>query len=205
MKESLRASLRRLFTNMWNVPNVLTILRVLLIPVFVILFFSGETPEEVQTYRYWSLGVFLLASFTDMLDGKIARKYNLITDFGKLFDPLADKLMVCTALICQGVAGVFPWIAIGIVMGKELVMVLGGAAMLKRGVVVYSNLWGKAAQVCFIVALTLAFFGQVWESIGVRIDLIILWITVALTLGAMVQYAASAIKQLKPSQTHNGN
>ena len=190
---------------MWNVPNVLTILRVLLIPVFVILFFSGETPEEVQTYRYWSLGVFLLASFTDMLDGKIARKYNLITDFGKLFDPLADKLMVCTALICQGVAGVFPWIAIIIVMGKELVMVLGGAAMLKRGVVVYSNLWGKAAQVCFIVALTLAFFGQVWESIGVRIDLIILWITVALTLVAMVQYAASAIKQLKPGQTHNGN
>ena len=198
MKESLRTSLRRLFTNMWNVPNVLTILRILLIPVFVILFFSGETPEEVQTYRYWSLGVFLLASFTDMLDGKIARKYNLITDFGKLFDPLADKLMVCTALICQGIAGVFPWIAIGIVMGKELVMVLGGAAMLKRGVVVYSNLWGKAAQVCFIVALTLAFFGQVWESIGVRIDLIILWITVALTLAAMVQYAASAIKQLKP-------
>ena len=198
MKESLRTSLRRLFTNMWNVPNVLTILRVLLIPVFVILFFSGKAPEEIQTYRYWSLGVFLLASFTDMLDGKIARKYNLITDFGKLFDPLADKLMVCTALICQGIAGVFPWIAIGIVMGKELIMVLGGAAMLKRGVVVYSNLWGKAAQVCFIVALTLAFFGQVWESVGVRVDLIILWITVVLTLAAMIQYAASAIKQLKP-------
>ena len=186
---------------MWNVPNVLTILRILLIPVFVVLFFSGETSEEVQTYRYWSLGVFLLASFTDMLDGKIARKYNLITDFGKLFDPLADKLMVCTALICQGVAGVFPWIAIIIVMAKELIMVLGGATMLKRGIVVYSNLWGKAAQVCFIVSLTLAFFGQVWESIGIRVDLIILWITVALALIAMVQYAASAIKQLKPDSS----
>ena len=201
MKESLRVSLRKLFTNMWNLPNALTILRILLIPVFVILFFSGNTPEEIAVYRYWSLGVFLLASFTDMLDGKIARKYNLITDFGKLFDPLADKLMVCTALICQGVAGVFPWIAIIIVMAKELIMVLGGAAMLKRGVVVYSNLWGKAAQVCFIVALTLAFFGQVWESIGVRVDLIILWITVALALIAMVQYAASAIKQLKPDSS----
>ena len=197
MKESLRSSLRKLFTGMWNVPNALTILRILLIPVFAVLFFSGSGPEETAVFRLWSLGVFLLASLTDMLDGKIARKYNLITDFGKLFDPLADKLMVCTALICQGIAGVFPWVAILIVMAKELVMVLGGTVMLKRGVVVYSNLWGKAAQVCFIIALTLAFFVRVWENIGVRIDLIILWITVVLALAAMVQYAVSAIRQLQ--------
>lgn len=182
---------------MWNVPNVLTILRILLIPVFVILFFTGETDAEIAAARCWSLGVFLLASLTDMLDGKIARKYNLITDFGKLFDPLADKLMVCTALLCQGIAGVFPWIAIAIVLGKELFMVVGGSYMLRKGVVVYSNMWGKAAQVCFIVALTLAFFGQVWQNIGVRVDLIVLWLTVALALAAMAQYASSAIKQLK--------
>ena len=193
----MKESLRRLFKDMWNVPNALTILRILLIPVFVVLFFSGETEAEIATARYWSLGVFLLASLTDMLDGKIARKYHLITDFGKLFDPLADKLMVCTALICQGIAGVFPWVTIAIVLGKEIFMVLGGSFMLRKGVVVYSNIWGKAAQVCFIVALTLAFFGQVWQSIGVRVDLIVLWLTVALSLTAMVQYAASAIKQLK--------
>lgn len=193
----MKESLRRLFKDMWNVPNALTILRILLIPVFVILFFTGETDTEIATARYWSLGVFLLASFTDMLDGKIARKYNLITDFGKLFDPLADKLMVCTALFCQGIAGVFPWVAIAIVLGKELFMVVGGSYMLRKGVVVYSNMWGKAAQVCFIIALTLAFFGQVWQNIGVRVDLIVLWLTVTLSLTAMVQYAASAIKQLR--------
>ena len=81
----------RYLTNIWNVPNVLTILRLLLIPVFVVL--------HVMGFPKMALLTFCVASFTDWLDGHIARKHNLITDFGKLMDPLADKLMVCTALI----------------------------------------------------------------------------------------------------------
>lgn len=197
MKESFRSSLKRLFTGMWNVPNALTILRMILIPVFVVLFFSGSTPEETDLNRKFSLAVFLLASLTDMLDGMIARKYNLITDFGKLFDPLADKLMVVTALICQGIAGIFPWIAILIVMAKELLMVLGGVFMLKKNVVVYSNMYGKVAQVFFILSLTLAFFHNDFASLGVRLDLICLWVTVGLAILAMGSYALNAVKQLK--------
>ena len=145
MKEKIRG----LFSNVWTIPNVLTIIRMILIPVFVVLFFRG--------YKIAALCVFCAASLTDMLDGYLARKLNQITDFGKLFDPLADKLMVVTALTCQGIAGIFPWFAVVIVACKELVMVLGGIFMLSKSVVVYSNYVGKAAQVFFIASLILSF------------------------------------------------
>ena len=148
----MKEKIRKLFSNVWTIPNVLTIIRMLLIPVFVILFFQG--------HKIAALCVFCVASLTDMLDGYLARKLNQITDFGKLFDPLADKLMVLTAMVCQGIDGVFPWIAIIIVAAKELVMVLGGVFMLSRNVVVYSNYVGKAAQVCFIASLVLSFFHE---------------------------------------------
>ena len=190
----MKEKIRRLFTNVWNVPNVLTMIRLILIPVFVVLFFSG--------HRIAALAVFIAASLTDMLDGMLARTLNQITDFGKLFDPLADKLMVLTAMVCQAVAGVFPWIAIIIVACKELMMVLGGVFMLKKGIVVYSNLWGKAAQVCFIAALVLAFFHDQFLSAGTLLfgltpDILLLWITVALAILAMIVYAADALKKLK--------
>ena len=81
-----------------NLPNKLTILRVIMIPFFVLaLLYNGG---ENQTLRYVAAAIFIIASLTDMLDGKIARKYNLVTNFGKFMDPLADKLLVCSALIC---------------------------------------------------------------------------------------------------------
>ena len=98
---NLKDKIRKLFTNVWTIPNVLTMIRLLLVPVFVVLFLKG--------HKMASLGVFIAASLTDMLDGYLARKLNQITDFGKLFDPLADKLMVLSAMVCQGIAGVFPW------------------------------------------------------------------------------------------------
>lgn len=185
----MKENLRKLFTNVWNVPNALTILRMILIPVFVLL--------HVRGLEYPALAVFLLASFTDFLDGKIARKYHLITDFGKLFDPLADKLMVCTALICQCAANVLPWSAVLIVLAKELLMVIGGSFMLKKNIVVYSNLWGKIAQVLFIVSLTLSFFHNQFDRIGCPVHLILLWITVGMALAALIAYAVGAIRQLK--------
>jgi len=188
----LKEKIRKLFSNVWTIPNVLTMIRLALIPVFVILFFNGMKKA--------ALGVFIAASLTDMLDGYLARKLNQITDFGKLFDPLADKLMVLTALICQGIAGVFPWVAIIIVAVKEGLMVLGGMFMLSKNVVVYSNLAGKAAMVCFIASLILSFFHEELAAWGVRLDLILLWITVGLSLIAMGIYAAGAIKTLSARQ-----
>ncbi len=189
----MKEKIRKLFSNVWTIPNVLTIIRMLLIPVFVVLFFKG--------HKMAALAVFCAASLTDMLDGYLARKLNQITDFGKLFDPLADKLMVLTAMVCQGIAGVFPWIAIIIVAAKELVMVLGGVFMLKKDVVVYSNYVGKTAQVFFIASLILSFFHEkflegnviLW---GMTPDILLLWITVALAIAAMIVYAAEAVKMI---------
>ncbi len=185
----MKEKLRKLFTNVWNVPNVLTMLRLVLIPVFVAVFLQGHTK--------WALAVFCAASLTDMLDGYLARKLNQITDFGKLFDPLADKVMVLTALFCQGAAGVLPWAAILIVLAKELLMVLGGAFMLGKGVVVYANYYGKTAQVFFILSLILSFFHEEMSGWGAQPDLICLWISVGLSLLAMAVYAAEAWKQLR--------
>ena len=113
----MKEKIRKLFSNVWTIPNVLTIIRMLLIPVFVVLFFHEE---EIKVA---SLCVFCAASLTDMLDGYLARKLNQITDFGKLFDPLADKLMVITAMVCQTFWGPLPLIAVIIVAAKELLII----------------------------------------------------------------------------------
>lgn len=180
---------KRLFTNVWNVPNVLTMLRLVLIPVFVVLHASG--------YEKWALFVFCAASLTDWLDGYIARKYHLITDFGKLMDPLADKLMVCTALIMQGLNGTFPVVAIVIVVIKELVMIWGSSYMLAHDVVVYANIWGKLAQCSFILALVLSFWHRDFAAMGFPIDRVCLWIAVAVAVFALVDYARASIRTLR--------
>lgn len=195
---SLKDRLRKLFSNVWTIPNVLTMIRLLLIPVFVIVFFNTPAGQD----RIAALIVFAVASITDMFDGMLARKLNQITDFGKLFDPLADKLMVITAMVCQAIAGVFPWAAIIIVGCKELLMMLGGLLLLNRDVVVYSNYVGKTAQVFFIASLILSFFHYRFESAGILLfgltpDLILLWITVVLSIAALVVYAVHYSKALK--------
>ena len=198
----MKEKIRKLFSNVWTIPNVLTIIRILLIPVFVVLFFQGR--------KIASLCVFCAASLTDMLDGYLARKLNQITDFGKLFDPLADKLMVLTAMVCQTFWGPLPLIAVIIVAAKELMMVLGGVFMLSRNVVVYSNYFGKAAQVGFIASLILSFFHDrflegnitLW---GMTSDILILWITVALAIVAMVVYAAGAARTIREKNKEQGN
>ena len=186
---AMKEKLKKLFTNVWNVPNTLTILRMVMIPVFAALFWTG--------HRKAALVVFCAASLTDLLDGYLARKLNQITDFGKLFDPLADKLMVLTALFCQAAAGVFPWVPTLIVLGKELLMVAGGAVLLGKGVVVYANYYGKVATVFFMASLILSFFHEELTAWGVRLDLIFLWISVALAILALCVYAAGAWKSWK--------
>jgi len=194
----LKERFRKLFTNVWNIPNALTMLRLVLIPVFVVVFFN--TPREQD--KVAAFIIFAVASITDMFDGMLARKLNQITDFGKLFDPLADKVMVVTAMVCQAIIGVFPWVAIIIVAAKELVMLFGGMFMLSKGVVVYSNYWGKTAQVFFIASLILSFFHPSLVAgnicvFGLTVDLLLLWITVALAIAALVVYAMGAAKTLK--------
>ena len=190
----MKEKIHKLFSNVWTIPNVLTMIRIILIPVFVVLFARDQKKA--------ALAVFIAASLTDMLDGYLARKLNQITDFGKLFDPLADKLMVLTALVCQTVAGPFPPVAVIIVAAKELVMVLGGVFMLSKNVVVYSNYVGKAAQVFFIASLILSFFHQEFLDGNVVLwgqtpDILLLWITVGLAVAAMAVYGAGAVRTIR--------
>lgn len=184
----MKEKLKNLCVGIWNVPNVLTMLRIALIPVFVILY-ANSMPKA-------ALVVFLLASFTDYLDGYLARKLNQITPFGKLMDPLADKIMVLTAFLCQTISGVMPVSAFVIVALKELALVLGGVFMLGKDIVVYSNMMGKVAQCFFIAALTLSFFHAEFAAISFPLDSVILWIAVGLTLLALIGYLISAAKKL---------
>lgn len=186
---SVKEQIRKLFDHIWNVPNVLTMIRLALVPVFIAVYLSGD--------MHGALIVFCIASVTDFLDGRIARHFHLITSFGKLMDPLADKLMVCTALICLASSGIFPWIAFAVVAAKELTLVIGSGYMLKEGIVVHSNLLGKAAQCAFIAAMILGFFHQDFLALGVQWDQIVLWIAVVLCLCALVDYILMARKQLK--------
>ena len=176
--------------NIWNVPNALTMARMALIPVFLVLY--------CLDLRLWALVAFLAASFTDLLDGYIARRFKLITNFGKLMDPLADKLMVISVLLAQTITGVLPWIAVVIVILKELIMVLGGVYMLKQGIVVHSELVGKAAQFLFIAAISLSFFHDNFIALGsVQWDMLLLWISVGLTLLALAFYTRRALDKLR--------
>ena len=175
--------------NIWNVPNLLTMIRMLLIPVYWVLM--------MHDHYYWALAVYVVASLTDLADGYIARKYHLITDFGKLLDPLADKLMVLSVMLSMVLKGILPLAPFIILAAKEGLMVLGGVFMLRQGVVVYAQKIGKYAQLAVVCSLILSFFHAFFDGLGFRLHVYLLWIAVALTLCALVFYAANCVRQLK--------
>ncbi|MBQ8537484.1 MAG: CDP-diacylglycerol--glycerol-3-phosphate 3-phosphatidyltransferase [Clostridia bacterium] len=177
------------FKDVWNVPNALTMVRLLLIPVYLVVHSQG--------HRLAALIIFLAASFTDLLDGYLARKNNQVTNFGKLMDPLADKVMVICVMMTQTLTGCVPWAVMITVIMKELLMVIGGAFMLKAGIVVYADVWGKVAQFSFVVGLVLSFFHDNFAALGAAVDQWILWLSLMLTLFALFHYAQNALKQLK--------
>ena len=174
-----------------NVPNALTLLRLLLIPLYWVLM-MGHNDETA------ALAVFVAASLTDLLDGYIARKFDLITDFGKLFDPLADKLMVLSVLLTLVVKGIAPLAVMIILLIKELIMMIGGYLMLRRKVVVYSRAIGKIAQFVIVLAL-LACFARAYFT-GFPLHLAMLWLGVALTIAALVYYTQACLKAIRTRQ-----
>ena len=124
-----------------NLPNKLTVLRVCMIPFFVVMLLLNG--GENQTYRYIAAAIFIVASLTDMLDGKIARKYNLVTNFGKFMDPLADKLLVCSALICLVDSKQLPaWKAI-VIISREFIISGFRLVASDNGIVIAASYWGK--------------------------------------------------------------
>ena len=166
-----------------NLPNKLTILRVIMIPFFVAaLLYDGGVNQNM---RYVAAALFIIASLTDMLDGKIARKYNLVTNFGKFMDPLADKLLVCSALICMIELRELPaWMVI-IIISREFIISGFRLVASDNGVVIAASYWGKFKTTFQMIGVVLLIFNIPVLS---TLTTIIVWIALALTVISLVDY-----------------
>ena len=174
-----------------NLPNKLTIIRVCLIPFFVaaLLFDHGNN----YTMRIVANVLFIVASLTDLFDGKIARKYNLVTNFGKFMDPLADKLLVCSALICLIELGQLPaWVVI-IIISREFIISGLRLVAADNGVVIAASYWGKFKTTFQMAAVILMIFNIPALTLVTNIVVVI---AVALTIISLVDYVAKNIKIL---------
>ncbi|SKA97039.1 cardiolipin synthase [Caloramator quimbayensis] len=138
-----------------NVPNFLTLIRFLLIPVFCIIYFSN------MNYSFFlSMIIFFIAGITDLLDGYIARKYDLVTKIGTVLDPLADKFMTLTVLFCLAYKDIIPhWIVFPFLI-KELIMVIGGINLYKYERVLPANHYGKTATILFYISIFMLIFNK---------------------------------------------
>ena len=167
-----------------NLPNKLTTLRVIMIPFFV--FFLLWQNGENRTFRMIALALFIIASLTDLLDGKIARKYNLVTNFGKFMDPLADKLLVCSALICLIELNALPaWMVI-IIISREFIISGFRLIAAENGIVIAANYWGKFKTVSqmIMIILLLIDLGGVFDIL----EQIFIWLSLALTVISLITY-----------------
>ena len=175
-----------------NLPNKLTVARVCMVPLFMVaLMLNTEVSRVVATV------IFALASFTDMLDGKIARKYNLITNFGKLMDPLADKILTAAAMVCLVELGdLAAWIVVIILFREYAITGLRSVAA-SENIVVAANIWGKVKTVCQMIAFMLLMLKpQIVALCGVNLGLILMYVALLLTVYSGVDYVVKLNKQI---------
>lgn len=166
-----------------NTPNKLTVARMILVP-FLVLFMLTDLGGEAN--RYIALAIFVVASVTDWFDGKLARKYNLVTNFGKFMDPLADKLLVCSAMICFIELEKLPvWFVI-IIIGREFIISGFRLIAAENGVVIAANYWGKFKTVSqmIMIILLLIDLGGVFDIL----EQIFIWLSLALTVISLITY-----------------
>lgn len=164
-----------------NLPNKLTMFRVVLIPFFIVFLLVPTIPAG----KWIALAIFIVASLTDLLDGKIARKYNLVTNFGKFMDPLADKLLVCSALICLIELQRIPSWMVVIIIAREFTISGFRLIAADNGVVIAASYFGKFKTTFQMIAVCLL----IADIEALRsVTLIILWIAVILTVVSLVDY-----------------
>ena len=174
-----------------NVPNTLTVLRVIMIPFFVLFMLGDITSVD----KYIALGIFIAASLTDTLDGYLARKNNQVTNFGKFMDPLADKLLVCAAMICLMDLDRLPiWIVI-IIISREFIISGFRLIAADNGIVIAASWWGKAKTISqmIMIILLVADFGGVFDMIGQ----VMIYLALVLTVVSLVDYIAKNKQVLK--------
>ena len=167
-----------------NLPNKLTVLRVIMVPFFV---FFMLTDVGGAANKWIALAIFVIASLTDMLDGKIARKYNLVTDFGNFMDPLADKLLVCAAMICLIETGqLAAWIVI-VIISREFIISGFRLVAADNGVVIAASYWGKfktTFQMLMVIVLILNFDNCYFQLLGT----VLTYIALVLTVVSLIDY-----------------
>lgn len=164
-----------------NLPNKLTMFRVILIPFFIIALLVPGIPAG----KWIALAIFIVASLTDLLDGKIARKYNLVTNFGKFMDPLADKLLVCSALICLVELGRIPSWMVVIIIAREFTISGFRLIAADNGVVIAASYWGKFKTTFQMIAVCL----MIADIAAIRLlTTVITWIAVILTVVSLADY-----------------
>ena len=181
---------------MAKIPNVLTVFRFLLIPVFGV----AMGNEQYRT----ALLIYLVANGTDVLDGFLARKFNVVSNFGKLMDPAADKFLQVTALIMLSVKGIIPKWLVFIFLTKEMLMIIVGAILYRHGIIVSSSWYGKLATVItfstiiFMICDSQVFpyFGWSLPAFGVISNIMMILTIIAITI-ALVGYGIEYRQELK--------
>lgn len=178
-----------------NLPNKLTLLRVVLVPVFLVFLLCNIFGAAD---KWIALGIFIIASLTDMLDGKIARKYNIITNFGKFMDPLADKLLVCSAMICFiGLGKLASWYVV-IVIAREFIISGIRLVASDNGIVIAASYWGKFKTVTQMVMICLL-IADINNSFLLIITNIFIWVSLALTIISLIDYIVKNAKVFEGS------
>ena len=165
-----------------NIPNTLTIIRFILIPFIFI---------TVISHHYLiGLIIFTISAITDILDGYIARKYNYITDIGKLIDPLADKLTQISLLLALTILNILPWWILAVVFIKECIMIITASVLYSRkDVVVYSKWYGKLATILFYLAIICSLLiNQFNINFSFRIDLYMYYLAILATIFSLIMY-----------------
>lgn len=166
-----------------NIPNTLTAIRFVLVPLFIIVFFS-----RMKNAILIALIIFLAAGLTDVLDGYIARKYDMVTKWGSILDPLADKLMSLAVLISLTIKEIIPFWVLLIISIKETLMITGAAILFRNGTFVSAETYGKVATVLFYISVFVLEF--VYRPLG----LLLIYITVASAVFALYKYFENFIR-----------
>lgn len=175
-----------------NLPNKITILRVCMIPFFLIFMLSPSIPYS----QYIAAVIFVIAALSDAVDGHIARKHNLITNFGKFMDPLADKLLVSAALICFVELKLIPAWIIVIIISREFIISGFRLVASDNGIVIAASYWGKfktVAQMVMAVLLIVNFDGVIFNTI----EQIFIYLSLILTIVSLIDYLWKNRKVLK--------
>ena len=173
-----------------NIANKITLIRIFLVPVFVLFMLTDFTEYN----GIIAFIVFVIATITDKIDGTIARKYNLVTDFGKFLDPIADKLLVCSALICLTADGTIPaWITI-VIIGREFIISAFRLVCADTGKTVAASWWGKSKTIAQMVTIIVLLLNIPQLAI---LETILIYISLVLTVVSLLDYFRKNIDVLK--------